>query len=261
MNKRNRIVIPQGKLADAAADLRASIANRLRNNKEIEVGNDGDVTGKTKGTKLTVQPGKLADAASDLRAMIANRLRNNKEIEVGNDGDVTGKTKGTKLTVQPGKLAYGQWYEEYPQLLEDEKASMNHFFPHFTLHKNKDGRLFWHGTLRPGILKDGWAWEVGALYNNDHPTPVMGGSVRVVLLNPTMQDVENSVGQLHHVLRDPIDGPYLCTTRAEDMSGMNSNYVTTAAQTLSWAVKWLTALELVLSGELSLAEFNQSNGI
>lgn len=212
--------------------------------------------------KLIVPEGRLADAADDLRKLMAKKLKNGEELQVGGDGDVTGKTGGPKLTVQSGKLAVTQWYDRYPQLLENEKQAMNHFFPRFTLHKNTDGRLFWHGTLRPGILKNGWAWEVAALYNNDHPNPIMGSSVKILLLKPTIQDIENSLGSLLHVLgRNSPDGPYLCTTRAEDMSGLNRNYTTSAAQTLSWAVKWLTALELVLSGDLSLDDFNTENKI
>ena len=38
-------------------------------------------------------------------------------------------------------------------------------------------------------------------------------------------------------------------------------YETTAVQTLTWAVKWLTALELVMTGDLSKELFNKSEGI
>ena len=57
----------------------------------------------------------------------------------------------------------------------------------------------------------------------------------------------------------------MCTTRAEDMSANkiegNYAYTTTAVQTLTWAVKWLTALELVMTGDLDPNLFQQPDGI
>ena len=166
-----------------------------------------------------------------------------------------------KLVTQPGKLASYQWYDREPQRLRDEIEGMNHFFPQFKLYKMDDGRYYWRGTLRPNVLPNGWAWEVAAIYNNDHPAPVMGGSVRVVLLNPSIDTVINAMGwRPHHLLYCPKDGTYLCTTRAEDMS-YGTQYETTAVQTLTWAIKWLTALELVLTGDMSKELFNSPNGI
>ena len=89
----------------------------------------------------------------------------------------------------------------------------------------------------------------------------MGGSVRVVLLKPDIDMVINALGwRPHHLLYDEQDGTFLCTTRASDMSYQTA-YETTAVQTLTWAVKWLTALELVMTGDLSKELFNKSEGI
>ena len=64
------------------------------------------------------------------------------------------------------------------------------------------------------------------------------------------------------MLYDSNDGTYLCTTRAEDMhAGSQFEYETTAAQALTWAVKWLTALELVMAGDMSKELFNRPVGI
>ena len=259
----NRLVVQEGKLAsDAASEIRKQLAEKLRRGETIEVGNDGDVTGRTGGNRLVVQEGKLAsDAASEIRKQLAEKLRRGETIEVGNDGDVTGRTGGNRLVVQEGKLAVRQWYEIDPQRLADEKEAMRRFFPRFTLHKKNDGRLYWYGTLRLNVLPNGWPWEIAAIYNNDHPHPVMGGSVRVVLINPDINTVINALGWTpHHLLRSNEDGCYLCTTRAEDIS-YGTRFETTAVQTISWAVKWLTALELVLSGDMSKDLFNSPNGI
>lgn len=174
---------------------------------------------------------------------------------------MTGRNGGPILEIQEGKLAVSQWYEIEPQRLEAEKEAMQHFFPDFTLHKKSDGRLYWHGTLRLNVLPDGWPWEIAAIYNNDHPRPIMGGSVRVVLLKPDIEMVIKALGwKPHHLLNSSLDGKYLCTTRAEDIS-YGTTFETTAVQTISWAIKWLTALELVLSGDMSEELFNSSDGI
>lgn len=263
MERKIIFVIPQGIFAaDAASEIRKQLAEKLRKGETIEVGKDGDVSGRTGGNRLVVQEGKLAnDAASEIRKQLAEKLRRGETIEVGKDGDVTGKTGGNRLVVQEGKLAMRQWYEMDPQRLEDEKNTMSHFFPNFTLHKKSDGRLYWYGKLRLNVLPNGWPWEIAAIYNNDHPQPVMGGSVRVVLINPDINTVINALGWTpHHLLRSNDDGYYLCTTRKEDIS-YGTRYETTAVQTISWAVKWLTALELVLSGDMSKELFNSPNGI
>lgn len=213
--------------------------------------------------KLSIPEGVLAsdDAASRIRKELAEKMRQGKPIEIGGaNSDLPGQG-GNPIGIQPGKLAVEQWYEREPWRLQGEKEGMARFFPRFTLYKMKDGRLYWHGKIHLGILQDGWDWEVAAIYNNDHPAPVMGGSVRVVLLTPDIDTVIQALGwRPHHLLSDSVDGTYLCTTRASDMS-YGTPYETTAVQTLTWAMKWLSALELVLSGDMSKETFNQPNGI
>ena len=263
------MTVPAGRLAadnDAAAKIRADLAKKLREGKPIEIASSGDVTGQTgEKPKLVTQPGKLAtenDAAAKIRADLAKKLREGKPIEIASSGDVTGQTgEKPKLVTQPGKLAYTQWYERDPQRLADEKELMHETFPQFELGKLEDGRLYWNGSLKLNVLPNGWPWEIAAIYTNDHPQAVMGSSVRVLLLNPSIEQVIDALGyRPHHLLYDEQDGTYLCTTRAEDVS-VGTSYETTAAQTLTWAVKWLTALELVLAGDLSPNLFNKPDGI
>ena len=213
--------------------------------------------------KLSIPEGVLAseDAASRIRKELAEKMRQGKPIDIGGpDGDLPDQG-GNPIGIQPGKLAVEQWYEREPWRLQGEKEGMARFFPRFTLYKMNDGRLYWHGKIHLGILQDGWDWEVAAIYNNDHPAPVMGGSVRVVLLTPDIDTVIQALGWCpHHLLSDDVDGTYLCTTRASDMS-YGTLYDTTAVQTMTWAMKWLSALELVLSGDMSKETFNKPNGI
>ena len=267
MKEMRNLTIPKGALAsgsDAASKIRQQLAEKMRQGKPIEIGGaNGDLPSQG-GNPLTVQPGKLAsgsDAASQIRQQLAEKMRQGKPIEIGGaNGDLPSQG-GNPLTVQPGKLAVQQWYDREPWRLQGEKEGMARFFPRFKLFKMNDGRLYWHGNIHLGILQNGWDWEVAAIYNNDHPAPVMGGSVRVVLLNPDIDTVIQALGwRPHHLIPDPVDGDYLCTTRSSDMS-YGSTYETTAVQTLTWAMKWLSALELVLSGEMSPQTFNQPDGI
>ena len=214
--------------------------------------------------QLTIPKGVLAaenDAASRIRKELAEKMRQGKPIEIGGaNGDLPSQG-GNPLTVQPGKLAVQQGYDREPWRLQGEKEAMARFFPRFKLYRMNDGRYYWHGKIHLGILQNGWDWEVAAIYNNDHPAPVMGGSVHVVLLTPSIETVINALGwRPHHLLSDPVDGTYLCTTRSTDMS-YGTTYETTAAQTLTWAMKWLSALELVLAGDMSPEVFNKPDGI
>ena len=256
--------IQKGKLAvDASKLTRKRLAEDLAAGREVSVGSSGDVTGKEQEA-LKIQKGKLAVDASKLtRKRLAEDLAAGREVSVGSSGDVTGKEQEA-LKIQKGKLA-AQWYQYDPQLLEDEKQGMNHFFPQFKLEVYDDpssrynGCLYWRGTLKPGIL-DGVTWDVMAMYTPNHPQAVMGSSVHVYLIEPDVQNVIQALGyRPYHLLRDEDGGDYLCTTRAGDIS--IGSVQTTAVQTLTWAVKWLMSLELVMTGDLDESLFNKHDGI
>lgn len=208
--------------------------------------------------------GRLAsnDVAGEISRQMAQKLVEGKEeIVLGRNGDATHPDSQTGQIIQAGRLAAYQWYEQHPEMLVREKEAMAHFWPDFTLNTYKDGRLFWYGYISPGFLR-GQKWYVAALYNANFPTPELGGALHVVPIKPTMREIENAVGsRLHHVIRNTVDGDYICTTRTEDMYDLHDRMYTSAAQTLSWATKWFIALELVLKGDLSLAEFNNPVGI
>lgn len=256
----NRIVVPAGRLALDPDKLKIKkVAQDLKDGKPLQLGNNGDVTGKEQ-TKLVTQPGKLALDPDKLKIKkVAQDLKDGKPLQLGNNGDVTGKDQ-TKLVTQPGKLA-AQWYERDPQMLEDEKDLMQQSpFSHFELYRIEDNKLCWIGNLRPGVMKD-VEWEVMAVYPENYPTPNMGGSVRVYLRKPTVQDVHDALGYWpHHLINDGEGGKYLCTTRKEDLVYRADSY-STAVTTLGLAAKWLTALELVMVGELDENTFNQPDGI
>lgn len=157
--------------------------------------------------KIVVPAGKLALDPSQLkRKKLADDLKNGRPLSLGSSGDVTGKEQ-TKLITQEGKLA-AQWYEADPELLEAEKVGMRRFFPQFDLQvvDSPESRyhncLCWVGDLKPGIMDD-VTWNVMAVYRPNHPTPCMGGSVCVYLVDPGMDQVKAALGYVpHHVLND-----------------------------------------------------------
>lgn len=147
-----------------------------------------------------------------------------------------------------------QWYEHDPHLLETEKVAMHKCFPGFTLSKLDDGRLYWSGSLNIGVLGDN-EWHIMAVYNNNHPYPVMGGSVKVYVVEPDMSElIEKLEWCRSHLCRDSNGEIYLSLFFATDMG--RDDCVTSAASHIAMAVKWLTAFELVMTGDLSKEEFS-----
>lgn len=215
-----------------------------------------------------IPKGKLAQDDAALKARreaLKKKLLEGGRIVLKNNGSATDE-KGTdsSISIPKGKLAAMQWYERDPDLLEMEKIAMHKAFPHFTLDKLEDGRLYWIGNLKPGIygtkFGEELSYTVMAVYNNNHPQQVMGSSVRVYPVLPDVDELIQRCGfRPYHLLRDSTDNLYLCTNEAGNVA--TGNTVTSAASVLGWAVKWLMAYELVLTGDLSVDEFNRHGGI
>jgi hypothetical protein len=205
----------------------------------------------------------LADDDAALKAKreeLKKKLLEGKKIPISPTGSVTKNTNsGGGISIPAGKLAINQWYEKDPGLLAAEKAAMAHAFPHFELEKLDDGRMAWTGSLNVGVMGDN-SWYIMAVYNNNHPQQVMGSSVRIYLVEPDIQELIQGLGwQPTHLLRDSNNQLYLCTAEAGNIK--TGKEVTSAASVIAWAVKWLMAFELVLTGDLSQEKFNQHGGI
>jgi len=132
---------------------------------------------------------------------------------------------------------------------------MRRYFPHFQLSKLDDGRLYWYGNLKTD-LRSGGQWYIQAIYENNHPNNSnYGGSVKVYSIEPDLEEIQNEIGEtIPHLLRDSGGHLYLCTARPEDVRA--GNVVTSAASSLAWAVKWISAFELWMAGDLKSSEFS-----
>lgn len=255
------IIIPAGRLADdeMLKRKRQELKRKLLEGKKVSISPTGNVTGPDNTSTISVPPGKLAGTPDDvalkkMREDLRERLLAGKKVEISQTGDVTGKTGGPSISIPRGKLAVQQWYERDPTLLAAEKAAMHKAFPHFQLDKLDDGRLCWIGELGIGAMGNN-KWTVMAVYNNNHPEQRMGSSVRVYLVEPDIDELIEGLGvRPFHLLRDDMGQLYLCTAQAEDVKA--GNEVTSAASVLAWAVKWLLAFELTLTGDLSWEQFN-----
>ena len=133
----------------------------------------------------------------------------------------------------------------------------------FKLGKLDDGRLYWEGELAPGVYETKFgrkkSYYVMAVYQNNHPNQQMGSSVYVYLVNPDVDELEKELRRgVPHVLKDSANEIYICTCEADNIQ--TGSTVTTAASVLLWAVKWLLAYELVLTGDLDYKQFN-TNGV
>ena len=260
------ITIPAGKLADdeALKRRREELKKRLIEGKRIPISPTGNVTaGADTGKGISIPAGKLAEDDAALkrkREELKKRLIEGKRIPISPTGSVTSGTDANKgISIPAGKLAIDQWYEKDKGLFAAEKAAMNHAFPHFELEKLDDGRMAWTGSLNVGVMGDN-TWYIMAVYNNNHPQQVMGSSVRVYLVEPDIQELIGGLGwQPTHLLRDSNNQLYLCTAEAGNIK--TGKQVTSAASVIAWAVKWLMAFELVLTGDLSQEKFNEHGGI
>jgi len=173
---------------------------------------------------------------------------------------VSSNNTGSDILIPPGKFASFYWYEREPVLFNDEKIAMKKFFPNFTLHKLTDGRLYWEGTIRPKIIGNN-EWNLMLVYENNHPSnDSWGGSVKVYSVSPDLEQMQKDLGcAIPHLLRDSDNSIYLCTARKEDVHAAKQEEiggkVTSAASSLSWAVKWISVYEMWLSGEVTTSEF------
>ncbi len=261
------IKIPIGKFAgeDAAAKKRRELRDRLVKGETIKIRRDTNAMAEGREATIEVGKGKLAgeDAAAKKRRELRDRLRNGETIKIRRDTNAMAEGREATIEVGKGKLA-AQWYDANPTLLTMEKIAMERNFPQFTLDKLDDGRLCWVGILEPGVYESKFGqkrqYHVMAVYDNNHPNQKMGSSVRVYPLMPDVDELIESCGfRPFHLLTDDVGNLYLCTNEAGDQKvGVTT---TTAATVLGWASKWLIAFELVLTGDLPLADFNRHGGI
>lgn len=263
----SNFTIPASMLAsddEALKKKREELKKKLLEGKRISIDpGTGNVTNDS-GKGITIPAGKLAsddEALKKKREELKKKLLEGKKISINpNNGSVTdGTGEGKGISIPAGKLAINQWYEKDPGLLSAEKAAMAHAFPRFELEKMDDGRLAWTGSLNVGVMGDN-TWYIMAVYNNNHPQQVMGSSVRVYLVEPDINELIAGLGwQPTHLLRDSTNQLYLCTAQADNIKA--GKEVTSAASVIAWAVKWLMAFELVLTGDLSMEMFNKHGGI
>ncbi len=257
------LIVPSGQMAlDPAKLKRKELAEKIKKGQKIELGKSGNAMGEEQ-TKIVAKEGKLAlDPAKLKRKELAEKIKKGQKIELGKSGNAMGEEQ-TKIVAKEGKLAV-QWYENDPALLDDEVEAMHEIFPQFELQQMDDPSSRWHnclawtGTLRPGILED-TAWQVMAVYRPNHPVAQMGGSVCVYLVDPTIEDVTSALGKRpFHLINDGEGGQFLCTARQGDISagGNYGDHVTSAVNTLTWACKWLMAVELVCTGDMTMQEFD-----
>ena len=257
----NKFIIPATCLAEDDAALRQKreeLKAKLLAGKKVSISPTGNVTGGEKDGGMFIPQGKLAEDDAALRQKreeLKAKLLAGKKVSISPTGNVTGGDKEGGMFIPQGKLAaLAQWYEKDPILLEAEKAAMHKYFPHFTLDKLDDGRLYWAGALNVGVIGDR-EWNIMAVYDNNHPNQVMGSSVKIYLVEPDIDEVIADLGwRPFHLLRDSNNNQYLCTAEAGNIkTGRES---TSAASVIAWAVKWLMSLELVLTGNLTKEQFN-----
>lgn len=211
---------------------------------------------------LNIPSGKLHssdDAAKRKRKELAEKLRKGEKVKVGKDGNVTdAEYSSSRLHIPPGKLASFYWYDRDPDLLKEEKEAMKEHFPYFSYTFLPDGRFAWKGKVNTGILGYKLDWQLLVAYENNHPKKgSYGGSIKIYSLDPSLEDLREEIGSIPHLLTDSEGKLYLCTAELEDFkAGNEDEYVTSAASSIAWAIKWISVFELWLEGDINTSEFS-----
>ena len=216
-------------------------------------------------TMLTIPRGRAAvseDAAARKRREVREKLLRGEVVRVSQSGTIRGQNDLAPNTepaieVPEGKLAAGfHWYDNDPDLLVEEKAAMQNFFPQFQLDKLDDDRLCWTGALETDLRSNG-IWHIQAVYENNHPdNSTYGGSVKVYSIEPDLDKLSSELdGSIPHTLADSSGKIYLCTAAPQDVHA-GPTRSTSAAGSIAWAVKWISAFELWLANDMTTAEFD-----
>lgn len=212
---------------------------------------------------IIVPKGSCANdaAAEERRKLREALLRGDGEVKITQNGDAKPSSEvkpgdGNTINVPKGKLAASMyWYENDPDLYREEVLAMNKQFPQFELRKLSDGRLFWIGEITPESVRKNASWMLQLVYDNNHPSNNnWGGSVRVYVVDPDLDEMNRRLGGIPHLLRDPSGNLHLCTARKEDIR-TSRNRSTSAVVSLAWAIKWICVFELWLAGDVSTDEF------
>lgn len=260
----NQIRIPSGNLSVDDEQLkrkREELKKKLKEGKKVVVEQSGNVNpndNSNTGNNIQIPPGKLAVDDEQLkrkREELKKKLKEGKKVVVDQSGNVNpndNSNTGNNIQIPPGKLAF-YWYEDDQQLLQEEIAAMNNFFPQFQLAKfEEDGRLYWHGTVEPEVL-GGTSWYLQLIYDNSHPhNNNYGGSVKVYSIEPDLDEMATEFYEVNskvipHLLTDGAGHKYMCTSEKENFQTGANNRTTSAASCLAWAMKWIACYELLIA--------------
>ena len=205
------------------------------------------------------------DAAAERRRQLAARLLRGEEVMVTPKGEIRTLDQASRdevaITVPEGKLAARTslyWYENDRDLFQAEKTAMQRFFPQFTLDRLDDGRLSWLGSLCSGVPGSDRVWHLQLIYDHDHPhNDSFCGSIQVFPIDPDLESISDDLGEaIPHTLSDPASGAlYLCTVEPDSFRA-DRHHSSTAASSLAWAAKWISAFELWMLGALSTEQFS-----
>lgn len=190
------------------------------------------------------------------RRRLREALNRSEEVRIDSDGTLRETTDDTPALIVPqGKLAAGlYWYDRRPELWRGEHEVMRQHYPQFTYELLSDGRLAWHGRIRPGGEFGEW-WHIMLVYEHNHPSRnTYGGSIHVYLVDPTLEDLVRMYGSIPHTLRDSDGNLVICSNSTEDFRDSDGR-TSSAASVIGWAAKWIFKCEQWLCGEITIEEF------
>ena len=129
------------------------------------------------------------------------------------------------------------WFEEKPELLEQEITLMRSHYPDFMLRKTIDGNLCWIGIVKPIIVRKNAEYELRLSYDN----------YRKPSDDSMLIDVITTDFSINNNMRIWLDRSF---------NKINRLYSSHAAICITKAIKLLNAYELFLSGYIDEREFD-----
>lgn len=287
-----------------------NLINEIRGEDAEEDSTEPEAAAEHEEDRIPKKPSAVPKSILSTRSVrdLINEMRGGEDYkseEKGNDDEpyidedqAVAKPKIAPKTVLSADHYADQWYEKNPDLLRAEQRAMSDFQGHKArFYILKDGRACWMVSARPLVAsmnkcancmmqsckKRCFAQKANAketmcrkydlllVYDNDHPKPRYGSSVKAYLLNPTvdqLQDIVNrtsgvSPKNIPHLLRDSNGELYLCSADIRDVSTSldSKGGITSAATSLRFCLRWINIFELGLIDPVTWSKFQRHGEI
>ncbi|MDR0839712.1 MAG: hypothetical protein LBN99_08765 [Oscillospiraceae bacterium] len=264
-------LVPRTVVADEAEEI-ARMRSLLTSDSPALIDNDGTITlpdsSSRPGESDKIVPKTTVANEADEIARMRSLLTSDSPALIDNDGTITLPDSSSRpgendKIVPKTTVAAEQWYNTNRRLLEAEIAAMEDFIPNPRQRKRgflEDGKMYWQVAVGPKVAGRQRTWVLLMVYDSDHPQVRWGGSVKVYPVSPNINEMQQLVNNsritpktIPHLLSGP-GGLYMCSAHTSDVHA--GEQITSAAQCLRFAMRWINVFELGLRDQKTWTLFN-----